>query len=282
MKQKLFILFQYLAPQWALTSFAGWLAENRTPWFKNWFIRRFIKHYRVDMSEAKQENPLAYPTFNSFFIRELKPNARPIHASDTSIISPADGCIAQIGAIQKTKLLQAKGAYFTLNALFGGENQLAELFKNGNFTTVYLAPHNYHRVHMPIAGKLIKTIFIPGKLFSVNQTTAAAVPNLYSRNERFICLFETQAGPMAVILVGAMIVGSIQTVWMKKPVKEKRIHVESYTANPKTLAKGAELGHFKLGSTVIVLFANDRVKWETMIGENDPLKFGQLIGNIVV
>lgn len=282
MYNKIFILFQYLLPQKLLTLLAGRLADSKTPWFKNYFIRWFIARYNVDMSLAKQENPTAYPCFNSFFIRELKPHLRPITPGENALASPADGCIAQIGSIQKTKLLQAKGVNYSLETLLGGDIQLAELFKNGSFATIYLAPHNYHRVHMPIAGKLVKTLFVPGKLFSVNQVTAESIADLYTRNERLISLFETQAGPMAVILVGAMLVGSIQTVWMKKPARERRIHVESYTANPRVLPKGAELGHFKMGSTVILLFSKDKVTWNPSLTETSQLNFGQLIGNIVI
>lgn len=279
MIKKISVYLQYLAPQHWLTHIAGWLAENRTPWFKNFFIKKFIKKYNVDMSLAKIENPEAFVCFNQFFIREFKPELRPVTAGANEIACPADGTIAQIGRIQKAKMLQAKNFYFTLDALLGGDLQLAETFQNGDFATIYLAPSNYHRVHMPITGKLIKTIFVPGNLFSVNNITAESVPNLYSRNERLICLFETAAGPMAVILVGAMIVGSIQTVWMKEPVREKHIHIETCTAKNYVLAKGAELGHFKLGSTVLVLFSKDKTVWTNGLGADTVVNFGQLIGN---
>ncbi|MHB1949362.1 MAG: archaetidylserine decarboxylase [Gammaproteobacteria bacterium] len=269
------VIRQYFAPQKALTRLAGWLGEARQPWLKNQLIRYFLSRFDVNMQEAVIENPYDYPSFNSFFTRQLKPDSRPI-AKDPAIASPADGFVSQIGQIHQQTLLQAKGFYFDLNKLLGGSQQLAELFTDGSFATIYLSPKDYHRVHMPFAGTLRETIFIPGQLFSVNQETAAAVPNLFARNERLVCIFDTKIGPMAVILVGAMLVGSIQTVWHANTTANK-ITVESYNGSIK-LAQGAELGHFKMGSTAIVLFAKDAVEWNKNLQENTQVHMGESIG----
>ena len=183
---------------------------------------------------------------------------------------------AQIGNIQKKQLLQAKNFYFDLGTLLGGDTQLADNFHDGTFATIYLAPHNYHRVHMPLDGKLVKTIYVPGKLFSVNRMTSEIIPNLYSRNERLICVFDTTLGPMTIVLVGAMIVGSIQTVWMKNPIRANRIITETFSDGIQ-LIKGAELGYFKLGSTVILLFGKDKILSQSTLTTTSTLQVGQQI-----
>ena len=278
MKKRFFLLFQYILPQQLLSAMMGRLAESRSVKLKNFMISRFCKRYNVDLSEANSSNLADYPSFNSFFIRELKPGSRPIVPGDDTIASPADGTIAQIGSINQGQLLQAKGFHFTLDGLLAQAAE-ASSFLDGKFATLYLAPHNYHRVHMPLAGKLVKTIYVPGKLFSVNAITSASVPNLYARNERLIAFFETQNGLMAVILVGAMIVGSIQTVWMTHPIKSKKPIVTTY-ADGMSLSKGQDLGHFKMGSTVVLLF-NNHVSWEPRLTPNTPVKTGQLLGKIL-
>lgn len=269
------ILLQYLAPQRALTNLAGWLAESQRPWLKNYLISYFLKRHTVDMNSAVIEDPYAYPSFNSFFTRKLKPEARPI-ATTPFIASPADGYVSQIGNIEQTSLLQAKGFSYDLTGLLGGSEKLSALFTNGNFATFYLSPKDYHRVHMPVTGKLRETIFVPGRLFSVNQQTAANVPHLFARNERLICLFDTEIGPMAVILVGAMLVGSIETIWHADTSASTITH-QTFKM-PLEIAAGAELGHFKMGSTVIVLFAKDTVEWTGSLQENVAVKMGQPIG----
>ena len=213
MLKSLHVLLQYCAPQKTLSRFVGILANCRWVWFKNWAIKRLIRKYHVDKSEALLENLDDYPTFNSFFTRRLKPELRPIAAGDKTIISPVDGCISQIGKIDGDTIFQAKKFHFSTTSLLGGSIEDAQLFHQGQFATVYLAPRDYHRVHMPLTGTLIKSTYIPGQLFSVNQFTTQSVPNLFARNERLYCLFETAAGPMAVILAGAMLVSSIKTVW---------------------------------------------------------------------
>lgn len=276
MGKQLKVKLQYIAPQHGLSRFAGWLSENRTPWLKNYLIRYFLNRYDVDMKSAVIENPYDYPSFNSFFTRQLKSEARPIAQDAQQVVSPADGAISQIGKINNQTLLQAKGFDFDLKGLLGGSEKLARLFQDGTFATIYLSPKDYHRVHMPLAGKLRETIFIPGKLFSVNQQTANSVPQLFSRNERLVCIFDTEAGPMAVILVGAMIVGSINTVWHAHTTTNK-IRTESYAGSIE-LARGDELGHFKLGSTVIVLFGKDKVSWLENLQENTAIQMGEAIG----
>lgn len=274
------IYLQYITPQRLLTVTMGWLARIRRPLrLKNWMINHFIKKYRVDMSAAILEDPTTYPDFNHFFIRHLKPALRPIVSGENNIASPVDGNIAQIGNINKNQLLQAKNFYFDLETLLGGDKELAQLFYDGSFATLYLAPRDYHRIHMPLSGSLVKSIYIPGKLFSVNRMTSELIPNLYSRNERLVTIFDTAAGPMAVILVGAMIVGSIQTVWMKQPIRSSHIQTDSLTQLD--LATGAELGHFKLGSTVILLYGKNKVEWNPSCHVDLTIKFGQLFGKVI-
>lgn len=280
MMKRLSMLPQYLAPQRMLTHFAGWLSERRSLWFKNWQISYLIKHYGADIHEAVDNNLADYPTFNSFFTRKLKPELRPIVEAANEIACPADGTVSQAGQIENHLLFQAKGFHYTLERLLGGSKLLADTFQNGTFATVYLSPKDYHRVHMPITGKLSETIFIPGKLFSVNTKTARAVPNLFARNERLVSIFDTELGPMAVILVGAMLVGSINTVW-RGEIKSGKILRQTFSGTDEqlvTLDRGCELGHFKMGSTVIVLFAQDKMQLAKNIREGENVKMGQLFG----
>ncbi|MBX3708314.1 MAG: phosphatidylserine decarboxylase [Gammaproteobacteria bacterium] len=279
MLKRISVYIQYALPHHLLTMMIGWLAQLRITWLKNWMIKRFIKKYRIDMSLAVIENPEEYPDFNAFFIRQLKPHLRPVANASHDIACPADGSIAQIGDIKKNQLLQAKNFYFGLEQLLGGDSDFTQRFYHGSFATFYLAPHNYHRVHMPLSGSLEKTIFVPGKLFSVNRMTSELVPNLYSQNERLITFFNTAAGPMAVILVGAMIVGNIQTIWMDHPIKSTKIQTRHFSGNIQ-LKTGDELGYFKLGSTVILLFSQNKVRWSPLFTVHSTVQFGQLLGNI--
>lgn len=257
------IILQHLAPQHLLSRAAGILGNSRCVKFKNFFIQWFISRFRVDMSTAVEENPKNYASFNDFFTRLLKRELRPIVAGKNEIACPVDGCVSQIGKIDKNAIFQAKGFNFDLSALVGSAEN-AKQFIDGAFATFYLAPKDYHRVHMPLAGKCTDIIYIPGKLFSVNQHTTRHVPNLFSRNERIVCLFETEFGPMAVILVGAMIVGSINISCKKGDF----------------LQKGDEVGYFKMGSTVIVLFGKDKANWMPSLKEYSVVKMGALIGNV--
>lgn len=284
MKEKLFVLMQYLIPQHLLSRAAGWVAQSQTPWIKNTFIEWFVKRYNVDMSLAQEENPLAYACFNDFFTRALKPGARPIDPDAASIVLPADGAISQLGDIADGRIFQAKGQGYTTLELLGGDAVLAGEFAGGTFATVYLSPRDYHRVHMPYGGKLRKMVAIPGDLFSVNDATAKGVPRLFSRNERVAAIFDTDIGPMAVVMVGAMIVAGIETVWAGEvaPIK-RQIQTTDYVATPATeieLAKGAEMGRFKLGSTAIVLFAKGRVTWDDQLRAGSPTVMGQRMGQI--
>lgn len=277
MLNRLLCYSQTIVPQHGLSTFAGMLANSKNTKLKNYLIRYFLGKYTIDMREAQIEDPYAYESFNEFFTRALKDGARPINADQNIIASPADGTIAQLGRINQQQMLQAKGMYFNLSSLLGNDAELTQRFTDGHFATVYLAPHNYHRVHMPLTGKLIQSIYIPGRLFSVNRMTSQLIPNLYARNERLVLVFETQHGPMAVILVGALIVGSIQTVWMNSPIRSHQIE-NSVPSRDIVLEKGAELGHFQLGSTVIVLLSAPKLSWT---GKADvSILTGQNLGSL--
>jgi phosphatidylserine decarboxylase len=284
LKRQFFIAFQHLVPQHALSRIVGWLADSRIPLIKNTFIRFFAKKYQINMAEAQIENPLDYPTFNAFFTRALKDGARPIDVDDYAIVSPADGAISQIGKIDYGRIVQAKGRGYGLSTLLGGYPHLSDLFKNGYFVTIYLSPRDYHRVHMPIQGTLRETVYIPGDLYSVNQTTAQEVDQLFARNERLVALFDTEAGPMAMVLVGAMIVAGIETVWsgQEAPVIKKPV-IKAFQPKPETpitLEKGEEMGRFKLGSTVILLFGQDAIDWVDALQENSGVRLGERIATI--
>jgi phosphatidylserine decarboxylase len=273
---RLNVFSQYLVPQHALSSLAGWLSNCRWLWLKNWEIHYFIQRYNVNIQEAQLTEVADYPTFNT---RLLKPGLRPIVQGAAAIASPADGSISQIGKIRQNILVQAKGFDFRLEDLLGGNEQLAQSFMNGQFATIYLSPKDYHRVHMPVTGTLRETIFIPGKLFSVNQKTTHNVPQLFARNERLVCIFDTEHGSMALILVGAMLVGSINTAWGDN-VCHSTITRQIFSGqNAVTLQRGAEMGHFKMGSTAILLFPPDTINWSAQLTENSPLKMGELLGN---
>ena len=278
--QSLFIAGQYLVPQHLLSRLIGRIAASEAPWLKNSFIKWFVRRYNVDMSEALDSDPLSYASFNAFFTRGLRDGARPLDASPHGVVSPADGVVSQAGRIENGRILQAKGQWYSALELIGGDQQIAAQFSDGEFATIYLSPRDYHRVHMPVAGKLQRMIYVPGDLFSVNQATAENVPRLFARNERLICLFDTACGPVAVILVGAMIVAAIETVWagqIAPPVARGSVRNESPTA-PVELAKGAEMGRFKLGSTVVLLFGRNAVTWTDALSAGNFVRMGQHIG----
>ncbi len=280
MNEKLFATLQYITPQHALSRAAGWLANQRTDWVKNTFIEWFTKRYGVDMSEALEENPRAYENFNAFFTRALKPDARPVDNATDSVVCPADGAISQLGAIEDGRIFQAKGQMYTTQELLGGDEALAREFDGGQFATVYLSPKDYHRVHMPYSGTLRTTVAVPGDLFSVNNATANQVPRLFSRNERLVAIFDTDVGPMAVVLVGAMIVAGIETVWGGEvaPIK-RRIQTQDFRPQaPIELDKGEEMGRFKLGSTAVILFGKDRVRWDEAYQAGSRTRMGERLG----
>ncbi|UUC49840.1 archaetidylserine decarboxylase [Pseudomonas citronellolis] len=282
-KDRLFIFGQYLLPHHLLSRLIGCAAECRAAWFKNRLIGWFARRYQVDMREALVEDLQAYEHFNAFFTRALKDGARPLDETPGSVLCPADGAISQLGPIEHGRIFQAKGHSFSLTALLGGDAERAAPFMGGSFATVYLSPKDYHRVHMPLAGTLREMVYVPGRLFSVNQLTAEQVPELFARNERVVCLFDTERGPMAVVLVGAMIVASVETVWaglVTPPKRElKAFAYDEAARQPIHLEKGAELGRFKLGSTAIVLFGPEQVAWAEQLAAGSPVRMGQLLGN---
>jgi phosphatidylserine decarboxylase len=274
-----------LLPHHALSRAVQWSA--RCPRFplRRTLTRWFIRHYHVDMSEALEPDPDVYPDFNQFFTRALRPQARPIVVQPGQIACPSDGAIIQLGEIQGERVLQAKGHTYSLVELLGGEEARAQPFVGGRFATTYLSPGDYHRVHMPLTGRLLEMVYIPGRLFSVSPDYTESVPNLFARNERVACLFQTEAGPMAVVLVGAIFVGSIETVWAGEitPPRGKRIKVKHYPAGDSAieLQTGEELGRFNMGgSTIIVLFGPGCVAWEPDFGPGTQVRFGQRLGYV--
>ncbi len=278
MKDSLFILLQHLLPQHLLSRAVGYLAESRYNWIKRPFIKWFARQYQVNMSEALIEDLDQFDNFNAFFTRELKPGVRPL--DDATVLSPADGAISQIGNIEYGRILQAKGRGYGLSTLLGGHADLAEQFIHGRFATIYLSPSDYHRVHMPISGTLRESLYVPGDLYSVNQTTAKGVDNLFARNERLVAIFDTEHGPMAMILVGAMIVAGIETVWggQVAPVQKNSWRIDHQKpVEPVILQQGEEMGRFKLGSTVILLFGKDAIEWCDTLKADDPVRLGQAI-----
>ncbi len=280
--ERLKIIPQYLIPQHGLSQLLGRLADKELGNVTHTMINKFVKRYQVNMAEAANSDTASFATFNDFFTRKLKSGARSI-CGDNLIASPADGKVSQIGAIVEDRLIQAKGHNFSTSDLLGGNDELANKFQNGLFTTIYLSPKDYHRVHMPISGKLLSMHHIPGQLFSVNPLTARNVPNLFARNERVVCIFDTDIGLMAEILVGATIVGSVETVWhgTVTPPSRKNVDVTIYPAtNSPKLSKGDEMGRFKLGSTVILLFQKDAMTFNEHIKPGQVLKMGEEIGKL--
>lgn len=258
---------QYWIPQHGLTRLMGKLASAKAGVLTTAVIRWFIRHYRINMDEALHSDPKHYATFNDFFTRELRPDARPLVEDEQVLVHPADACVSQFGQIQEGQLIQAKGHSYSAQALLGGDAELAQRFEQGLFATLYLSPRDYHRVHMPCDGTLREMIYVPGELFSVNPLTAENVPNLFARNERVVCIFDTPFGLMAQVLVGATIVGSIELVWAGTvtPPRGNSVYRWQYPAQGDKairLQKGQEMGRFKLGSTVINLFENNRLQFD--------------------
>ncbi|MGL9774885.1 MAG: archaetidylserine decarboxylase [Sodalis sp. (in: enterobacteria)] len=265
MLDRIKIALQHLLPKRWLTELAGWGAERHGGWLTRGVITLFVRWYKVDMQEAQQPDVVAYPTFNAFFVRPLRDEARPIDADPAVLVLPADGIISQLGPIEGEQVFQAKGHHYSLEALLAGNESMIARFRDGSFVTTYLAPRDHHRVHMPCNGVLREMLYVPGELFSVNPLTAANIPNLFARNERIICLFDTDFGPMAQILVGATIVGSIETVWAgtvtppREGIIKRWRYPQADADGAVVLLKGQEMGRFKLGSTVINLFAGKNV-----------------------
>lgn len=281
--QRAKVAFQYIMPQLYLTQLAGWFAQQKWGAVTHFVIKVFAKKYNVDMSEAKKENFSDYESFNQFFIRELKDDARKINENPTALCLPADGRVSQIGHIDDERLLQAKGHFFSLSDLLAGDEELVHTFKNGEFATIYLSPRDYHRVHMPCDATLRKMIYVPGDLFSVNPFLAEHVPNLFARNERVICVFDTAFGPMVQILVGATITASMSTVWagVINPPRTGEVKVWTYQGdNAIKLTKGQEMGAFQLGSTVINLFPANSVTLAEHLEVDVPVRMGEILATM--
>jgi phosphatidylserine decarboxylase len=264
MSGRLFIWLQHVLPQHRLARLVLAATRVRTRWFKNLLTRAFLAWFAVDMTEAVEIDPYRYASFNDFFTRALRPDARPIAAGATDIASPVDGTVSECGSIERDSLLQAKGRYYTLGELLA-QQAWAQRFADGSFATIYLAPFNYHRIHMPVRGRLLDTVYVPGRLFSVNTVAAQHVPRLFARNERVLTLFDGDFGQFAVVLVGALNVGSIATVWAGAITPAARRAVTHIAAPHLVLEKGAELGRFNMGSTVILLFEANRVRWNPQL-----------------
>ncbi|MDT8405493.1 archaetidylserine decarboxylase [Sulfuriflexus sp.] len=269
-----------LLPAHAISRFTYRLTRIRTPWFKNVLIRLFVHHFRVAMDEAVEPEPTAYKDFNSFFTRALRHDVRPLATEPDAILSPVDGQISQLGGIEEQQIFQAKKHSYSLTSLLGGSATLAEYFIDGKFCTIYLSPRDYHRIHMPLAGDLREMVYVPGKLFSVNQMTVAFVPSLFARNERVINIFDTELGPMAMVLVGAINVGSIETSWHGciTPPYGEEIVTWRYDANTVEFKAGDEMGRFNMGSTVILLFTKDVMAWQAKEQADSFVKMGRLLG----
>lgn len=274
------MIWQYFIPKRLITSLAGKLASCQQSYIKNTFIKLFARRYKVDLSEAIYANPEDYKSFNDFFTRALKPGSRPFDLSAEKIICPADGYLSELGSLHNNALLQAKKQKYTLHDLLAQQNDRIEMFRNGLYLTVYLAPRNYHRVHLPIDGRLSQIVYVPGALFSVNFNSANTIPNLFARNERLILYFETNLGTMAVILVGAMIVGDIVTPWTGSVAAlRKQGKVQQWTYHNETILckKGDEIGQFQLGSTVIILFTRGALEWSNNLEVTQTVQMGQTL-----
>jgi phosphatidylserine decarboxylase len=274
-----FVLVQHILPQHAISRLAGALAASERSWLKHQLIRRFAAAYDVDLSDAAR-GLAEFVSFNDFFTRELRPGARPLADSAQFVLSPADGTISQLGTITRGRIFQAKGRDFSVRELLGHDEETAAHFEGGRFVTIYLSPRDYHRVHMPAAGALHSTAYIPGDLFSVNQQTAEGVDRLFARNERLACLFEGPVGRFASVMVGAMIVAGISTVWPRRSSEDaNRVIRESFTTNPWIFKAGDEMGQFHLGSTVVLLLEPGRAEWLGAMQAGTKVRMGQAIAS---
>lgn len=283
---RLFIALQHILPQHFLSRMMLRLTRCEYKWLLKLVVPLFIRLFKVNMDEAKDPEWRNYKSFNYFFTRELNESARDIVSDEKAIACPVDGAISQLGKINTDLIFQAKGHSYSLTQLLGDREDLSKTFKNGRFNTIYLSPKDYHRIHMPIEGTLKEMIHVPGQLFSVNPTTVENVPALFARNERVVCLFDTAAGPMAMILVGAIFVASIETVWhgVVTPPTRKNIQTWSYDEDSDkekvTLEKGQEMGRFNMGSTVILLHADNKMEWSETLKAEQTVRLGEAIGNI--
>jgi len=280
---RMFVGMQHLLPQHTLSRLIHRVARARSVGLKNALIANFVTHFRPEMSDAAQPNPLAYACFNDFFTRELKPGARPIAQDPRALVSPVDGTVSQIGYLDQMRMIQAKGRHYRVDTLLAGPSRYSDRYVGGAFATLYLAPYNYHRIHMPMPGTLRAAWYVPGKLYSVNATTAASVPELFAINERVVCIFEHGSIEYAMVLVGALFVGSIATIW----------HGDITPRSPRTtvnlpvpadasarLAKGDEMGRFNMGSTVILVYPRDVMEWDAAVGPGSIIRVGQPLAQL--
>lgn len=275
MRHRIPVLPQYILPKRAMTERAGAVASMRGGAFTTAMIRTFVRRYGVDMAEAENPDLASYATFNEFFTRALKAGARPLAHAD--LICPVDGAISQFGAMDGKQIVQAKGHHYLTTALVGGDEALATQFDHGSFATLYLAPKDYHRIHMPCTGRLLRMIHVPGALFSVNPVTARGVPGLFARNERVVCIFETARGPFVLVLVGATIVGSIATVWhgIVTPPRVREVREWTYAERTIELKQGEEMGRFQLGSTVVMLFPKGPLTFNSEWAPGRAIRLGE-------
>ncbi|MGC3982300.1 MAG: archaetidylserine decarboxylase [Steroidobacteraceae bacterium] len=290
LSDQLFAIAQGLLPKHLLSRWMYALMRQRGHWLRTQSIKTFLRNYRVDMSEALQSNPLAYESFNAFFTRALKPQARPVDQDELAVVSPVDGTVSQCGPIDGDLLIQAKGHQYSLLAMLGGDAQLARRYQGGHFACIYLAPYNYHRMHMPLTGSVDDTIYVPGELFSVNAATARTVPGLFARNERVVCNFamtsgtsETTQRQFAMVFVGALFVGSIETVWAGEinPLPRRQgAAIRINQGRGLNLVKGAEAGRFNMGSTVVLVFEPGHMQWDANMQAGATLRMGQRIGTL--
>ncbi len=280
LRGRLFVWLQYILPQHGLSRLILAATRVRAPWFKNALTRGFLALYTIDMSEAIDPNPYQYETFNAFFTRALAPGRRPVAAAADAITSPVDGTVSESGPLRRDALLQAKGREYVLSDLLAGQDWAAR-FENGTFATIYLAPYNYHRIHLPLGARLLETVYVPGRLFSVNAVTARHVPRLFARNERVLTLFDSAAGAFALVLVGALNVGSMATVWAGDITPAKRRVVQRLPVVQWRGDKGQELGRFNMGSTVILLFEPGRAVWDAGLVAGAPVRLGARIGAVL-
>jgi phosphatidylserine decarboxylase len=271
---------QYILPKHLLSRLVGKLAAAKAGALTQFLIKNFIKAFDINMQDALYEKASDYDTFNAFFTRPLKEGIRPIIEGENILCQPVDGKVSQFGDIVGDKVFQAKGHDYSLTTLLGGKPELAECFKGGKFVTIYLAPRDYHRIHMPIKGKLTDTLHVPGELFSVNPLTAENVPGLFARNERVVTLFDTSVGKVALVLVGATIVASIETVWSGNITPPAGKYVQHWQHNEEDieLDKGEEMGRFKLGSTVVLCFESDKITFEDL-SAGDVTRLGEALAN---
>jgi phosphatidylserine decarboxylase len=279
-RDRLFVWFQYVLPHHGLSRLTLAATRVRSAWFRNLLIRGFLELFSVDMRDAVETDPYRYASFNEFFTRALRSGARPIAAGAADIACPVDGRVSECGALSGDSLLQAKGRHYSVTELLAGQDWAAR-FSGGSFATIYLAPFDYHRIHMPARGRLLDTVYVPGRLFSVNEATARRVPRLFARNERVLTLFEGDFGQFAVVLVGALNVGSMATVWAGDITPAARRAIAHIAGGDTVLDKGAELGRFNMGSTVIVLFQPGRARWRPALAAGLPVRVGECLGELL-